>query len=342
MTSIDANEIPQPDVIEAGSAGSEALDWAVSVMSGSTNPELRGRVLNTYSGLTSILIDYDVFKWKTVQDWVKSKGLDRIAPQLLVLVSAIPHELSPDQFELIGFTSFVMHSINDTASSHNHNIDLNFSELAARRNNLRDFGDEDWLTSMAFLVKRDGRKKEQEVKTKAAEENLDYLSRVSSRRITLEDIEFMYQRVTNAVYPQSRQVMVFRDYALAEDRGVELAIKGNPLLSHYLMSDKRNAIKYYLREYNAILDFPSSAEYDMSMIYATYLTIHPHADGNGTMARTLVDHYCDRRGIARVDWSKMSNHSRALGAYMFGNTEPMELWFSSAPRKQVSVTKPVE
>jgi hypothetical protein len=138
----------------------------------------------------------------------------------------------------------------------------------------------------------------------------------------------MYGQVARAIYPAVTKVTTFREETLSEDAAVKDLTSGNYLLENYAQGEtaeeRKEIMDDYLQSYNLMIESPwFMPEFDLAKIYMVYLTIHPHVDGNGTMARTLVDYYSIRTGRHRIDWTRMGDHSNAFGAFLAGDTMPM-------------------
>jgi fido (protein-threonine AMPylation protein) len=318
---------------------SHVLEWANIVAVGKTEPKLRREIITLYNDLPDFLSAKNSMRaiWGAASDYSISRRFETIAPHLATLTAKLPQELSSDQLELLGFTGFITSSLNLTELHRGQRVLLYSDEFAARRKNLEDIGDEDWLTTLGFLVERNGIKKEQVLKQQVREMNLAYLKNLKGKPVEIIDIEFMYKQVARAIYPQVKNVCIFREDAVANEAGIKIIASENYLTSDYVKAntaeERKNLIQDLLALYNYHISEPFfMPEYDMAEMYVAYITIHPHLDGNGTMTRTLIDYYCHCTGIPRIDWMKMSDPSNVLGKYYIGYPTPIHHWFKSAPR----------
>ncbi len=311
------------------------LDWARNVVApGNKDKQLRNRVISLYADLPQIIngnssrgVHARLSQYANDHNWRV------LAPQVTRLVSQLPETISDEQRELAGLVGIMNVAIDRQTDK--PGISFSADEFLSRRANLEYFGEEDWLTSLAFLVEINGQKKERERKNLAQTQNLTYLEDLD-RPVQLDDIKNMYGNVATAIYPQAVNISPIRDFSLSEDEGLIL-IAQNTSLEHFVENqtagDRERAVRLFLDIYNYRLNSPwFQPEYDLAWIYSVYLAIHPHPDGNGTMARTLVDNYCLKTGIDRIAWGEIESHTDAFIQYLSDMPAGMAKLLKNTPR----------
>ncbi len=106
-----------------------------------------------------------------------------------------------------------------------------------------------------------------------------------------------------------------------------------------LPDEMRREVESFLYRYNGLLENKSTnKEEALAWIYDTYLTTHPHPDYNGTITRTLVDHYRKTKGLPAIAWLAIKKDpikSRELddarnARAREGNARLLELFFRKA------------
>ncbi|OGK62833.1 hypothetical protein A2334_01310 [Candidatus Roizmanbacteria bacterium RIFOXYB2_FULL_38_10] len=286
--------------------------------------------------------------------------LIELQPDLERALEDLPKDmraLNKPQQELIGFASIVLEGCNiDTQIE--PTTYMNPSRLNSRMKNAVHFQtEEDWLESASFVANYHGTSYEQVCKSESIKQMERYLAPIS-RNVTPEHIEHLFKLFTDHVYPPSHtgsfQTPAIRSrtipfYApnnvdqhvwaimdLEQNIAYELGVL---IPYHPTPESKQRAMDYYLELfYNPLLEVSHQTDYfeALSMLYTLYLCLHPALDGNGTIAKALVNHFMTNKGLQPLDWDKIKSNPRKLKEgqsavleWIKDNRRPLQDWFKA-------------
>ncbi|MBI3486275.1 Fic family protein [Candidatus Daviesbacteria bacterium] len=276
------------------------VQWAKAVSNGTDTPRFHSAVAALYPKLVKVVIEDGK---KGIFDFARSQDWKTVQPELRDKVLRLPDAATQSRRELIGLAMFV-DSTTYTKDPLNHlGTRFDLQEFIPRV----EFGDhfadsEDWLSALSQVVWADGIQLETLAKERAKASNLDYLTH-SSRNIGRADIETIYRNTVKTIRPAATCLPVYRDYLNMVDR--TQYIDGLPVVRSAvsLPDDMKRDVQSFLYRYNGLLENDSTNQAAaLAWVYDTYLTIHPHPDYNGTITRTLIDHYRKVKGLPSIDW----------------------------------------
>lgn len=328
-----------PDANVGKSVTHPLVQWAEAVV-GNSDPnnigELRHSLVEMYHDLSHATDKRG--DWN-VTNYAQSRNWKTIAPELKSIVSSIRRgDPSEAVLELLGFTK-VLCRTTVSQDSYLENISFDPEEYSARRDYVDFFqGSEDWLSTMGKIIWINRKQWEAQVKEQAKVENLDYLLTRSTGEVNIDDIERTYRNQIRIIYPNAKNIPIFRDGKIDLDYHLYEYSKNKNLAPFLHKSDpyqREQAVQTYLERYNNLAGEKRNASSDLAWMYATYISIHPHWDGNGTMTRTLVDHYLHRNGLPDINWYAIKADGRELTGlneaeekYAFeGDESPLQRWF---------------
>lgn len=315
--------------------------WADLVFLDPINPQcshLRSKIVSSYLPLADQIKDargYGAYVLTGHADYGFDTG--QVIPLLLGLMERMPETPSLPQMEVAGITALLQSTGNQ---ERDERIDIDQYEFQGRLVNSRQFGaDEDWLTSLGFITKHNEFQHEAFVKGKTRRKGLKHLNDKTS--VSPEEIDVVYQELVRELYPGGT-VPTFRDYDMPVDSFLynpmlRLNIQVYPFL---YVPDQRKRVQTLLNEYNSFLKKPAWFYLDwghaenLAYTAAAYFVVHPHPDGNNSMARLLIDNYSARFDLPLIDWQKektdydaYNKYRESLNAWRDNNEQPLNEWF---------------
>lgn len=285
---------------------------------------LRNKLISSYSGFFKDLSEatgYVPFVMMGHQDY----GVDaqEIYDYVLSYESAVSNPPTLEQMEAIGIAALM-----GIALPKRETVIINPGELKPRITNALSLNaHEDWLTSLAFVTYYKDFQFEANVKNRAYKEGITYLQTLKAGEITFDDIQHVYRNLIKAVYPSiedeppiivSSRMTIHREMALLKN------MLNKKLLVYSELIENESPDRLIRKNLNDLLDDYNRALEDredegdiykhaerLAEIFAKFVFIHPHPDGNNSMARILTNNYLITHGFKQIDWSKLKTDGKA-------------------------------
>lgn len=208
--------------------------------------------------------------------------------------------------------------------------------LANRVQNTEAFGaPEDWLTSAAVVVERDGWSIYKERKTQAKQKIVEQLLNIP--RLNAEKLLDVYTIYKDILYPNHSKQNVFKQQSIHREVDATVDHLPDELVALYPLSEKSEeqmaeSLDYVLLVYYAkLLRMPiANLISQASLTYALFTALHPLGDGNGLVASALIDTAFIKHGLRPIEtWNKNPTEQpiREFTDWTFGNTGSLEKWF---------------
>jgi hypothetical protein len=313
--------------------------WAESVARGTGIETNRARVLDVFRELPVDIENLDTIKaYYRLAGYVRSQGLDAALPMLHSAVQQLPETPNTRQVELLGFTYLMALGAEQSTTIEQMGIKVDLQTFGARLGHAEDFNHEDWLTSLSMITWYKNTQQEMQAKSKVMDQNVHDLVTLNPPAITLDHTASMYDNVVRAIYPNSHNFQTFREQKTMFDGLISIIsdLRLRLFAINYSAEGRRAAFEQYLDEYNAALTKPiGNPSRNLAKLFTTYLVIHPHQDGNGTMTRTFMNYYSVRRDLPIINWDFVKTDQTtqkslqdAFEKYVYDGTKlPLEDWF---------------
>lgn len=304
---------------------------------------------NTFrTKLVAALDPYVTPKFKSVtsafDSAMESQRFWENVPIDLVIIKEIVHQKSQDisKTSIESFTDHerdiialdaLLHIGQEQKDSKNTIL---LQRLANRVQNTEAFGaPEDWLTSAAVVVERDGWSIYKERKIQAKQKIIEQLLNIP--RLNTEKLLDIYTIYKDILYPNHSKQNVFKHQSIHRELDATVDHLPDELVALYPLSEKSQeqmaeSLDYVLLVYYAkLLRMPiANLISQASLTYALFTALHPLGDGNGLIASALIDTAFIKHGLRPIEtWNKNPTEQpiREFTEWTFGKTQNLEKWF---------------